>query len=85
MNESAVYNESDLLPFQRRLSDLRDIVRSDIQSGKHPEAMTKLLERQLSECGKCLDPVFLTLPTSDIPVPIRIYRGNTAVAARLAF
>ena len=51
MNESAVYNESDLLPFQRRLSDLREIVRGDIESGKHPEAMTKLLERQLNECG----------------------------------
>lgn len=51
MNESAVYNESDLAPFHRRLGELRDIVHSDIKSGKHPEAMTKLLERQLNECG----------------------------------
>ena len=27
------------------------IVRSDAESGKHPVAMTTLLERQLNECG----------------------------------
>ncbi|KAL4065942.1 hypothetical protein J3A83DRAFT_336833 [Scleroderma citrinum] len=51
MEESGVYNESDLAPFQRRLQDLRSIVQQDADSGKHPEAMTKLLERQLNECG----------------------------------
>lgn len=29
----------------------RDIVQHDVESGKHPEAMTKLLERQLNDCG----------------------------------
>ena len=52
MNESAVYNEGDLLPFQNRLSELKAIVRNDKESGKHPVAMTKLLDRQLKECGK---------------------------------
>ena len=51
MNESAVYNEADLVPFQKRLDELREIVRSDKESGKHPPAMTKLLDRQLKECG----------------------------------
>ena len=51
MNESAVYNESDLAPFHRRLGELRAIVKSDSDSGKHPEALIKLLERQLNECG----------------------------------
>jgi hypothetical protein len=51
MNESAVYSESDLAPFQRRLNDLRKIVQDDKDSGKHPEAMTKLLERELHQCG----------------------------------
>ena len=51
MNESAVYNEQDLVPFQNRLDELREIVRHDKESGKHPEAMTKLLERKLNECG----------------------------------
>ncbi|TEB33069.1 hypothetical protein FA13DRAFT_1754197 [Coprinellus micaceus] len=50
MNESTVYNESDLKPFQRRLAELRDIVSRDSEAGKHPKALTKLLERQLNEC-----------------------------------
>lgn len=52
MNESGVYNEVDLAPFQRRLKDLRQIVQSDAEGSKHNEALTKLLERQLNECGQ---------------------------------
>jgi hypothetical protein len=48
MNESAIYNESDLAPFHRRLNELRQIVQQD---SKQPKALTKLLERQLHECG----------------------------------
>jgi hypothetical protein len=51
MNESAVYNESDVAPFHRRLSELRQIVQHDTEGGKHPDALTKLLDRQLHECG----------------------------------
>jgi hypothetical protein len=51
MDESSVYNESDLAPFRRRLNDLRTIIKSDSESGKHSEAMTKLLERQLWDSG----------------------------------
>jgi hypothetical protein len=51
MDESSVYNESDLAPFRRRLNDLRTIIKSDSESGKHPDAMTKLLERQLWDSG----------------------------------
>ena len=56
MNESAVYNESDLASFHKRLTELRAIVRNDKESGKHPEAMTTLLERQLNECGTFFPP-----------------------------
>ncbi len=56
MDESSVYNESDLAPFRRRLNDLRTIIKSDSPSGKHPEAMTKLLERQLGDCGASYRP-----------------------------
>lgn len=52
MDESAVYNESDLGPFTKRLDELHAIVASDKESGKHPPAMTKLLDRQLKECCK---------------------------------
>jgi hypothetical protein len=51
MNESGVYNEADLDPFHQRLGELRQIIQSDVESGKHPLAMIKLLERQLNECG----------------------------------
>ncbi|KAI9064121.1 hypothetical protein FKP32DRAFT_1675666 [Trametes sanguinea] len=54
MDESGVYNESDLAPFHRRLAELRNIVQHDMESGKHPPAMTKLLERQLNECENLL-------------------------------
>jgi hypothetical protein len=50
MNESSVFSEADLKPFQQRLSELHEIVRRGIEKGE-PEAMTKLLERQLNECG----------------------------------
>ncbi|KAH9479506.1 CUB1 family protein C30C2.08 [Psilocybe cubensis] len=50
MNESAVYNEADLKPFQRRLTDLRTIIQQDGENAKNPKPLTKLLERQLNEC-----------------------------------
>ncbi|KAF8478777.1 hypothetical protein JB92DRAFT_3085999 [Gautieria morchelliformis] len=55
LNESAVYNETDLTTFQTRVEELREIVRNDVESGLHPVAMTKLLERQLHECDTILD------------------------------
>jgi len=54
MNESGVYNEADLDPFHQRLGELRQIIQSDVESGKHPLAMIKLLERQLNECDTVL-------------------------------
>ncbi|PFH51942.1 hypothetical protein AMATHDRAFT_74631 [Amanita thiersii Skay4041] len=50
MNESAVYNESDLAPFSRRLVELRQIIQHDSENEMHPQALIKLLERQLHEC-----------------------------------
>ncbi|GBE86373.1 UPF0662 protein [Sparassis crispa] len=54
MNESGIYNESDLAPFHRRLVELRSIVQHDMDSGRHPVAMTTLLERQLNDCEALL-------------------------------
>ncbi|KAJ7289269.1 hypothetical protein C8J57DRAFT_1165101 [Mycena rebaudengoi] len=53
MDESAVYNQADLAPFRRRLAELRQIVQHEAQ-GKHANALTKLLERQLNECDATL-------------------------------
>lgn len=58
MNESAVYNESDLAPFHRRLDELRQIVQRNTGEGKEPDALTKLLVRQLNECSKQTTPLF---------------------------
>jgi hypothetical protein len=55
MNESAVYTEGDLKSFRNRLDELREIVRKDTDSGLHPLAMTKLLDRKLNECGTSLE------------------------------
>ncbi|KJA28133.1 hypothetical protein HYPSUDRAFT_197663 [Hypholoma sublateritium FD-334 SS-4] len=55
MNESAVYNETDLAPFHRRLTELRSIVQQDGEQAKHPKALTKLLERQLNECDAIVE------------------------------
>jgi len=51
MNESGVYNESDLDPFHRRIAELRQIIKNDEEFKRHPKAMIKLLERQLKDCG----------------------------------
>lgn len=51
MNESGVYNESDLEPFHKRIAELRQIIENDEESKLHSKAMIKLLERQLKDCG----------------------------------
>jgi hypothetical protein len=51
MNESGVYGAPDLDSFAGRIEQLRTIVREDRISGKHPPAMTTILERKLNACG----------------------------------
>src|SRR6266567_5557918 len=75
MDESSVYNESDLAPFRRRLNDLRTIIKSDSESGKHPEAMTKLLERQLWDSG--------VFPISSRPPPLVSHHALESVLNRM--
>ena len=62
MNESALYNEPDLTAFHRRLNELRQIVQQD---SKQPKALTKLLERQLHECGMSFSIVMSQSPDSN--------------------
>ncbi|KAG2141272.1 hypothetical protein DEU56DRAFT_796022 [Suillus clintonianus] len=88
MEESGVYNESDLAPFQRRLGELRYIVQQDAESSKHPEAMTKLLERQFNECDvimRSLQDSLSVLSVELVPIHERlvtIRRQLVAVAAK---
>ncbi|KAJ7066150.1 hypothetical protein C8F01DRAFT_1122348 [Mycena amicta] len=84
MDESAVYNESDLAPFRRRVSELRQIV----QHEKHPNAVTKLLDRQLNECDSkihALEESLKVLSVELIPIHERlvtIRRQLVALAAK---
>ncbi|KAF5336169.1 hypothetical protein D9611_006372 [Ephemerocybe angulata] len=88
MNESAVYNEGDLVPFRRRLAELRDIVMRDAEAGKHPKALTKLLERQLNECDAIVQQLLESLSVISpelVPVHqrlISIRRQLVALAAK---
>ncbi|KAI0028676.1 hypothetical protein K488DRAFT_89503 [Vararia minispora EC-137] len=88
MNESAIYNESDLSPFHRRLNELRNIIKHDSETGRHPEAMTKLLERQLHECESVLNELQESLAVLSVElVPIHerlvsIRRKLVALAAK---
>lgn len=74
MNESAVYNETDLAPFHKRLAELRQIVQQDAESSKHPKAITKLLERQLNDAGMFLDFISSEYPPLTMGSPMVINR-----------
>lgn len=54
MHESGVHSAPDLDSFAGRIEQLRTIVREDTVSGKHPAAMTTILERKLNACGAAL-------------------------------
>ncbi|CAK5283383.1 unnamed protein product [Mycena citricolor] len=85
MDESAVYNESDLAPFRRRLAELRQIVQHE---GKQANALTKLLERQLNECESIvrrLEESLSVLSVELIPIHERLVtlrRQLVALAAK---
>ncbi|GAA98388.1 uncharacterized protein L969DRAFT_93017 [Mixia osmundae IAM 14324] len=51
MNESGIYTENDLAPFQTRLTELREI----IVSSDNPAALTKLLLKKHNDCQKMVD------------------------------
>ncbi|KAF9005994.1 hypothetical protein BDQ17DRAFT_1467113 [Cyathus striatus] len=88
MNESAVYNETDLAPFHKRLTELRQIIQQDAESGRHPKALVKLLDRQLNECDaivKQLQDSLSVLSPELIPIHQRlvtIRRQLVALAAK---
>lgn len=73
MNESGVYAEADLLPFQTRLKELKGIIVTDrdkeVAAKKeaevdgvadehiHPEGLTKLLLRKWEHCSESVSTV----------------------------
>ncbi|KAG7093937.1 hypothetical protein E1B28_007571 [Marasmius oreades] len=88
MNESALYNESDLAPFQKRIKELRQILQRDTAEGKHPQALIKLLERQVNKCDdtvKSLEESLSVLSVELIPIHeklVTIRRKLVALAAK---
>jgi len=88
MDESAVYNESDVAPFHIRLTELRQILQQDSKNGKHPEALTKLLDRQLHECEvivQSLQDNLATISVELLPIHERLVtlrRQLVALAAK---
>ncbi|KAF9059713.1 hypothetical protein BDP27DRAFT_1394533 [Rhodocollybia butyracea] len=88
MNESAVYNEADLAPFRRRISELRQILQRDASENKHPEAILKLLERQLKKCDTIVESLAESLSVISVElVPVHeklvtIRRKLVALAAK---
>ncbi|KAJ4473646.1 hypothetical protein J3R30DRAFT_3406546 [Lentinula aciculospora] len=88
MNESAVYNESDLAPFRRRISDLRQILQRDANESKHPDAILKLLERQLNKCDsivRALEESLSVISVELVPIHeklVTIRRKLVALAAK---
>ncbi|PWN25756.1 hypothetical protein BDZ90DRAFT_233766 [Jaminaea rosea] len=88
MAESGIYTEADLEPFEKRLSELREIIRRDSDQGKHPAQLTKLMMRRLEGCAKVLQQLQGTLSVLSVElVPIHqklvsIRRQIAAAAAR---
>ncbi|KAG8861396.1 hypothetical protein FRB96_002845 [Tulasnella sp. 330] len=88
MNESSSFTDADLKPFRARLNELRHIVVSDKESGKHPEAMTMLLERKLNACDVVLTQLHESLSVLSVElVPIHqklvaLRRHLVALAAK---
>lgn len=88
MAESGIYTEADLQPFEKRLAELREIIRRDTEQGKHPAQLTKLMMRKLEGCHKVLQQLQGTLSVLSVElVPIHqklvsIRRQIAAAAAR---
>lgn len=86
--ESGIYTEADLQPFEKRLSELRAIIRRDTEQGKHPTQLTKLMMRKLEGCAKVLQQLQGTLSVLSVElVPIHqklvsIRRQIAAAAAK---
>lgn len=86
--ESGIYTEADLQPFEKRLAELRAIIRRDTEQGKHPTQLTKLMMRKLEGCAKVLQQLQGTLSVLSVElVPIHqklvsIRRQIAAAAAK---
>ncbi|POV95354.1 hypothetical protein PSHT_15707 [Puccinia striiformis] len=99
MDESGVYTETDLKPFQSRLEELKTIIIRDedkeIAAKKeaevdgvpdeelHPEGLTKLLLRKWDECNKMLKSLLSSLSTLSVEL-VPIHQRLITIRRQLA-
>ncbi|KAI9627492.1 hypothetical protein KEM48_009791 [Puccinia striiformis f. sp. tritici PST-130] len=99
MDESGVYTETDLKPFQSRLEELKMIIIRDedkeIAAKKeaevdgvpdeelHPEGLTKLLLRKWDECNKMLKSLLSSLSTLSVEL-VPIHQRLITIRRQLA-
>ncbi|KAA1105215.1 hypothetical protein PGTUg99_013981 [Puccinia graminis f. sp. tritici] len=99
MDESGVYTETDLKPFQSRLDELKTIIIRDedkeIAAKKeaevegvpdeelHPEGLTKLLLRKWEECNKMLKSLLASLSVLSVEL-VPIHQRLITIRRQLA-
>lgn len=54
MNETGAYTDQLIIPFRERLDALKEILKKDMESDKHPEPIVRLMMKKLDGVGECL-------------------------------
>ena len=52
MNETGAYTDSLIIPFRERLDALKEILKKDMESDKHPEPIVRLMMKKLDGVGE---------------------------------
>ncbi|TIB05767.1 hypothetical protein E3P92_02587 [Wallemia ichthyophaga] len=83
LDESGVYTQNDLQPFQNRLSQLSQIINKDREIGKHPDQMTKFLLRRLEDCERIYRNLVTSLSVLDVEL-VPIHQRLVTIRRQLA-
>lgn len=52
MNETGAYTDQLIIPFRERLDALKEILKKDTESDKHPEPIVRLMMKKLDGVGE---------------------------------
>lgn len=52
MNETGAYTDQLIIPFRERLDALKEILKKDMESDKHPEPIVRLMMKKLDGVGE---------------------------------
>ncbi|TIC70162.1 hypothetical protein E3Q01_00051 [Wallemia mellicola] len=83
LDESGVYTQNDLKPFQDRLTHLSAIIKRDRENGKHPDQMTKFLLRRLEDCERIYRNLVSSLSVLSVEL-VPIHQRLVAIRRQLA-